>query len=309
MPAVSICIPTYNHARFLKDAVASATAQRYADLEILIVDNASQDETPEIAAQLASKDARIKYLRHPENVGLIRNFDACLQIAQGRYIKYLCSDDVLEPECVARMAEVLDAQPEVAVVACARTMTDVDLNPLRVVTARAVACRVPSLEMISECFFLGNKIGEPTAVMFRRADAARGFRLSYQQLVDLEMWFHLMQSGDIYVLPGPLCRVRQHQNQATWGNDRDGKIVADRRLLYAEFADLVASYATLPRRLLWDVRMAYALARSEAAGCQVGSAVSEVYFGRTFRGFTRPMLRLATATRLRRWHPEDSQPA
>ena len=57
MPDVSICIPTYNHARFLKDAVVSASSQRYEDLEILIVDNASQDDTPEIVAQLASTEA------------------------------------------------------------------------------------------------------------------------------------------------------------------------------------------------------------------------------------------------------------
>jgi glycosyltransferase involved in cell wall biosynthesis len=298
MPAVSICIPTYNHAKFIGDALASASSQRYDDLEIVVLDNASQDDTARLVAQMASKDSRIKYVRHPENVGLIRNFDACLRLAQGRYIKFLCADDVLEPDCVARMVAVLDRQPGVSLVACARIMSDIDLKPVRTLATRAVATRISGPEMISECFFFGNRIGEPTAVMFRRADSERGFRMSYQQLVDLEMWFHLLRSGDIVVLPDALCRVRQHEVQATWSNDRDGKIVADRRLLYTEFADFAARHATLPRRFLWDVRMAYALARSETAGYRMDNPViPEVYFSRTFRGFTRPLLRLAAAMR------------
>lgn len=316
MPAVSICIPTYNHGRFLRDALASAVSQRYEDLEILVVDNASKDETPNIAAEMRSRDPRIKYVRQPENVGLIGNFDTCLRLAQGDYIKFLCSDDVLEPDCVSVMAHLLDRLPEVSLVACARILTDVDLKPLRTLAARPVATRIPGAQMISECFFFGNRIGEPTAVMFRRAECGRGFRGSYQQIVDLEMWFHLMQAGDIFVLPDPLCRVRRHQDQATWSNDKDGKIVADRRLLYAEFAEFAGKHASFSRRLVWDLRMAYALARSESSGWRPSNAtISEVYFRGTFRRFTRPMVRLATAAALRRlrwidrpWATRRSQP-
>jgi hypothetical protein len=194
------------------------------------------------------------------------------------------------------MAEVLERQPGVSLVACGRSISDVNLMPRRVLSARSAPTRIAGPEMIAECFFFGNRIGEPTAVMFRRADAARGFRGSYYQLLDLEMWFHLMQAGDFFVLPQPLCSVRRHSDQATWINAKDGRIVEERRLLYAEFAGLAGKYGTLSRRCIWDFRMAYALARSESAGYSpADTAFDEVYFRRAFKRFTRPMVRLMLA--------------
>ena len=299
MPLVSICIPTYNHARFLRDAIVSASAQRFDDLEIVVVDNASMDETPEIAAEAASRDSRIRYFRHPQNIGLIGNFDACMRLASGQYIKFLCSDDVLESDCVPVMAEVLDSNPRVSIVACARTITDVNLAALRIVRARPVPTRIPGDEMIAECFFLGNRIGEPTAVMFRRSDAARGFRRSYCQLLDMEMWFHLLQKGDFFTLPQSLCRVRRHDDQASRINDREGRIVEERRLLYLEFASSAAKYGSLSRRCIWDFRMAQALARSQLAGyLPSDKTFREVYFQRAFDMFTRPVARLLVAAGL-----------
>lgn len=301
MPLVSVCIPTYNHARFLERALLSASAQSSSDLEILVVDNASQDDTGRMVAEAAARDGRIRYVRHPENIGLVGNFDACIHLASGRYVKFLCSDDALEPDCVSTMVEVFEREPGVSLVACGRIISDQDLAPLRVLTARSGACRVEGPQMIAECFFLGNRIGEPTAVMFRRADALRGFRRDYHQLLDLEMWFHLLKMGDFFSLPHPLCRIRRHSAQATRTNDKEGRIVEERRLLYGEFSAVAKRYASFPRRCVWDFRMAYALARSEAAGyVPAYSSVGEVYFRRAFKQFTRPVVRLMMGAGLER---------
>ena len=86
--------------------------------------------------------------------------------------------------------------------------------------------------MLAECFFLGNRIGEPTAVMFRRADSSQGFSLEYNQLVDLVMWFHLLYVGDYIALPEALCTIRSHEGQATKANELSGRTVEDRRRLF-----------------------------------------------------------------------------
>jgi glycosyltransferase involved in cell wall biosynthesis len=296
MPSVSICIPTYNHAKFLKDALCSAVAQTYLDLDILVLDNASQDDTESVVAEFASKDSRIRYIRHPTNIGIIGNLDACIEHAQGKYIKILCADDRLEPECVSAMAAILEKHSTVSLVGCARTITDVHLLPLRVAKVRGNHECVPGQEMIAECFYLGNRIGEPTAVMFRRSEAMRGFCGNYPHLVDMEMWFHLLSKGDFYALPEALCITRSHAGQATWVNDQDGRIVEDRRRLYLDFGDSAGRSAGLFRQCIWDFRMAYAVVRSKSAGWRgINNAMREVYFPRLFPRFTYPMVRLLMA--------------
>ena len=81
MPSVSICIPTYNHADFLDESLRSAMAQTYEDLEILVLDNASQDDTKTIVANASLHDPRIRYVRHDQNIGLIKNLNACIEFA------------------------------------------------------------------------------------------------------------------------------------------------------------------------------------------------------------------------------------
>src|SRR3954464_4420520 len=87
---VSICIPTYNRAGSLAKALASAQAQTFTDVEILVVDNHSDDETEALVREAARADARIRYVRQPENVGLARNFSACIAEARRELTKFFC---------------------------------------------------------------------------------------------------------------------------------------------------------------------------------------------------------------------------
>jgi glycosyltransferase involved in cell wall biosynthesis len=293
MPTVSVCIPTYNHGRFIGDSLSSAMRQTYDDLEIVVIDNASQDDTQEIVARMAADDSRVRYVRHATNVGMIGNMNACIEHSRGTYLKLLCADDVLEPDCVAQMAAVLDQHPAVALVGCARTMTDVNLAPFRVARARTDFTHISGERMIAECFFFGNRIGEPTAVMFRRAAALRGFSPRYNQLVDLEMWFHLLCGGDFAALPASLCSIRIHEGQASRKNEDGGRVVADRQRLFRDFAMPVGSSAGLLRKWTWDFRMAYSVARiSPVTGVSAAGSAAETFFPQVFAWLTYPMVRL-----------------
>jgi glycosyltransferase involved in cell wall biosynthesis len=117
VPLVSIGIPTCNRAAGLQVAVRSAQAQSYPRLEILITDNASDDSTPEVGAALAKADPRVRYVRHPHNLGPTANFEAARRLASGPYFLWLADDDWLGPDYVRRCVEVLETEPDHALVA------------------------------------------------------------------------------------------------------------------------------------------------------------------------------------------------
>jgi len=296
-PLVSICIPTFNHASTLADAIDSARAQTYKNIEILIADNHSMDSTAAIAQGAASGDARISYLRQAENLGLGRNFSACIARARGEFIKFLCDDDMLAPECVASLVPLLVANDRVALAACARQFVGDDLVPIRVAALRNHSTVIDGARMARECFAFGNRIGEPTAVLFRRRDAMRGFDARYEQAVDLDMWIHLMEKGSLAFLSEPLCSVRQHAGQASRANIRTGRVVEDKRLMFREMAPRYRARLSWLEKYAWDARMASSVARARRSGGTVDTAaLSEVFHGKTFRHVLLPLAAIAWAS-------------
>jgi glycosyltransferase involved in cell wall biosynthesis len=280
---VSICIPTYNRAVTLAAAVASAQAQTHRDLEILVVDDQSSDGTEAMVREAARADSRVRLVRQKQNVGLARNFSACIAEARGEFIKFLCDDDLLEPDCVAKLMEAL-SRPGVALAACARKLVDHELRPIRVAAARRRAALIDGETMTRELFAKGNTIGEPTAVLFRRGAAARGFDVRYDQAFDLEMWCHLLRLGAFAFVPAPLCSVRIHSAQATRRNISAGSIIDDKRRLFREMLPRLAGRLSRRERWLWDLRMASSLGRTRAAGAPADAAgISEIFHPRAFR--------------------------
>ena len=291
---ISICIPTYNRAATLAKAIASAQAQTYRDTEIVVVDNHSSDGTEAMVREAAGADRRIRLLRHAENLGMARNFSACIAEARGEYVKFLCDDDWLEPDCAARLLEAL-SRPGVALSACARRMVDDNLKPVRVVGTRRRPALIDGETMTRELFVRGNTIGEPTAVLFRRREAARGFDARYEHALDVEMWCHLLRGGGLAYVAEPLCSVRLHSAQATRGNIHAGSIIEDKRRLFREMLPRLAGRLSLRERWLWDLRMASSLGRTRAAGAPADAAgISEIFHPRAFRALV-PLAAMAWA--------------
>jgi len=104
-PLVSIIIPTYNRARLFREALTSAQAQTYAPLEIVIVDDASTDETPEIARSAADADDRVRFIQQEHNVGPNRNWQTGILTSQGDYFCFLADDDTLLPTFTQALVE------------------------------------------------------------------------------------------------------------------------------------------------------------------------------------------------------------
>jgi glycosyltransferase involved in cell wall biosynthesis len=121
---VSIGLPVYNGGAYLEAAVESLFRQTYQDFDLLIADNASTDDTPEVAARLAARDRRVRVVRNGRNLGATANFRRVLGEATGPYFKWACADDWCAPDLLELCVGVLDRRPDV--VLCFGLTTEVD---------------------------------------------------------------------------------------------------------------------------------------------------------------------------------------
>ena len=257
MPKVSVCIPAYNYAHFLSDAIDSVLAQTCQDFELLVIDNCSIDNTKEVVNRYMADDPRISYICNESNIGPVRNLNRCLELATGEYIKILCADDLLLPTCLELMVRALDQHPTASLVASGRKLVDSDLQPIRSLAYSFREEYIPGVAAINRCLFTGNHIGEPTAVLFRKKDISRGFNSDYAQLVDLEMWFYLLEQGDFVFLPQDLCLFRQHAAQGTKTNLKTFNFLDDEEKLFNDYLSKPYISATPLNILNWKFIMVW----------------------------------------------------
>jgi glycosyltransferase involved in cell wall biosynthesis len=112
-PRVTIGLPTYNGARFLRPAITSILEQDFGDFELLVADNASTDATPAIVSELAAADPRVRHLPSEVNRGAAWNFNRLVDAARGGYFTWMADDDTYEPGFLGACVEVLDGSPDV----------------------------------------------------------------------------------------------------------------------------------------------------------------------------------------------------
>src|SRR5438270_3724752 len=249
-PKVSVCIDSFNYGRFLPEAIESVLEQSFADFELIIADDRSSDNSLEIAQRYARKDSRIRIDVAPVNRGMVKNRNACLSLARGEFIKWLHADDFLcSRDALARMAAVLEANWAISLVASARRIVNERSNPIDTWSCFEQERPISGTGVIRRCLFeQRNLIGGPSAVMFRRALAARGFDEDFFVMADLEMWFHLLEQGCFAYIREPLCAFRSHGQQQT---QRDRSALAPalenrellRRYLHKDYVQL--------RRWIW----------------------------------------------------------
>jgi glycosyltransferase involved in cell wall biosynthesis len=221
---VSILTPAYKPDYFA-EALRSALAQSHVDFEHVICDDSPGEEIAAIVRAVAGDDPRVRYVRNPSRLGERRNYLRCFELARGEHIKYLNDDDLLAPDCLARMSAALDAHPAVTLVtsyrrlidAAGRTLPDTAFNR-HVVQRDSLLDGRGLLDLLLRR--LTNVIGEPTTVMFRRADLAANQPdlMSYGGRAtmyngDTYMWTTLLARGDAVYFAEPLSCFRCHGTQ------------------------------------------------------------------------------------------------
>jgi hypothetical protein len=213
-PRVSVCIPAYNYARYLPAAIDSVLAQEFGDYELVVVDNASQDDTP---AVLARYGERIRAHRNERNVGLFGNFARCLELARGELVKFLSADDWLHPAFLAEGVALMDRHPSAAIVSGPGFFVDGDGRVYGMGTTGVFEPGlVPGPVALRAQADLLNVIGMPSNTLLRRAavETAGGFDERFAPAADVHLWGKLLARHDLAWLARPRCYLRVHSAKA-----------------------------------------------------------------------------------------------
>ena len=206
---MTVIVPSYNHAAFVAQAVGSALVQTEQCVEVLVIDDGSEDDSVACLAPL--DDPRLTVLTQ-ENRGLSRTLNRGLELARGRWVKFLPSDDLLAPECLARELAVIDSTPGVELVFCLPEVVDAALVPLADPAPQAwfdTAAR--TRDELLPGLIERNFLSAPGALFRRdRALEAGGFDVSLAIAQDYDLWLRLLPRCDARLLPERLVKVRWH---------------------------------------------------------------------------------------------------
>jgi glycosyltransferase involved in cell wall biosynthesis len=106
---VTVGLPVYNGARYLRESLTSILAQSFTDFEVVVTDNASSDRTGDICRELGARDPRVRYIRNDRNLGAAANYNRAFENARGRYFKWVAHDDAYDPTFLERCVATLEA--------------------------------------------------------------------------------------------------------------------------------------------------------------------------------------------------------
>ena len=166
-PLVSILIPVFNRANFIGECIESALSQTYTNVEVVVVDNASTDETWNICKKYADIDQRVQIFRNKSNIGPVNNWICCAQKAKGYFTKILFSDDCLDANCLTEMLQPLN-DPDVAFVYCAARIGKTR-EKSTIAYAQPDSMRIDSIEYVN-LVLSGMAPVSPGAVLLRKYD-------------------------------------------------------------------------------------------------------------------------------------------
>ncbi len=183
---VSVIIPSYNHSAFVIDAISSVLNQTYKDIELIVIDDGSKDQSPTLLKEFNEKNHFTLVLK--ENEGVCATLNRGIKIASGDLITFLASDDLMPPTKISEQVEMMSKHPEVDVIAGAITIID-DTN-------KPVSKRTPKyLGLVTfEQMLERNQVIAPTA-MFRKETFQKFGRYNPEYVIeDYYMWLKILSN-------------------------------------------------------------------------------------------------------------------
>lgn len=215
-PTVSVVVPIYNQAPFIRETVDSALSQDFEDFELLLSDDGSTDATPEILAEYARRDPRVQVVASPVNTGIAGAFNRALDARSGRYVAWLGGDDVWLPGKLARQVAVLEERPEA--LGCCHDAEVFDSASggvygrfTEVYNGRR-GVRDGGIELLLDPTYMmlpSTMMVRSSAIGSRRFDPR--VRVSNDWLLDIEIFRH----GQVIGIDDVLARYRRHERNAT----------------------------------------------------------------------------------------------
>ena len=218
MSSVDVIVPCYRYGRFLRECVESVLAESALHVRVLIIDDASPDNTAEVAVELAKEDSRVTFLRHTTNKGHIATYNEGIEWVSADYMLLLSADDYLLPGALSRSAKLMDTHPEIGFTYGQAVDLWGDGATIQTNTAVQIGDKggwriLRGLEFVKliERSGLINIVPTPTAVV--RTELQKrlgGYRPELPHSGDMEMWLRLSVYAPVGILEAHQAVSRRH---------------------------------------------------------------------------------------------------
>lgn len=213
-PLVSVCIPAYNSAQFIERTIRSALSQTYPNIEVVVVDDCSTDNTVEVVRNI--DDSRVRLICNEDNLGMTGNWNKCVESCEGEYVKLIPADDMLHPMAIAKSVEALSADEDVKLVIISAGLVDNDDKVVGSYVHWHKEGAVKGSKVAKTSAMINNFYGSPVCGLFRKSDFLKtgGFDPDIPYILDFDLWMGLSALGKVYFIKEKLCffRVRQDSN-------------------------------------------------------------------------------------------------
>lgn len=200
MPKISVCIPVYNGEAYLAQTIRSVLDQTYSDFELVIIDNASTDNTVSIVRSFT--DSRIRLIQNETNVGMLGNWNNCLRYGNCEYMQLLCADDLLTPDNFQKKVRILEDYPEVGMVFSGSHV--INENNKVVMNRRpfSTSCLWDGKKLARRSFRNHNYNAEPSNVMFRKSTSLQvgSFDPDLWFTLDWNYWLRMCSVSKVYYI-------------------------------------------------------------------------------------------------------------
>jgi len=216
VPRVSVCVPSYNHSRFLGQTLESILKQTYSDLEIIIVDDGSTDDSLEIARRYVSNHpSKIRLLTHPnhQNLGISATVNAAFAAVRGEYWMGIPSDDLLHSDKLARQVEFLDRHQEIGWVYSYANFIDNEGQPIEGLFGADITKESDPVETLIQ----GNQVPGMTALMRHSVSAMVGLHHPSLLYSDWHYWVRMAAASRVAFIAEPLVYYRLHETNTSIG--------------------------------------------------------------------------------------------
>lgn len=211
---VSILIPTFNRANYLRMAIDSAIEQTYSNIEIIVLDDCSTDETVNVMRDYKNKKNLI-FIRNDKNIGFIKNWNKGMELSTGEYIKIMGDDDLLDKNCITEQARILETSPDIGIVCCNyfiidgnnKIMQEAGRYPYRLFKSDT---KESGSDFTINYLLQKRAVGWPTAILFRRLDIKKAgfFDIDMGSPADIDMWCRILRFSNFYYIDKKLANCR-----------------------------------------------------------------------------------------------------
>jgi glycosyltransferase involved in cell wall biosynthesis len=209
LPTVSVIIPVKDGARYVREALQSMLDQDLADIEVIVVDDGSSDDSAAIASSLGSRDGRVKVVAN-RGKGIVDALNMGISLAGAPLVARMDCDDVSLPDRLRRQVACFDADPDLKLLGTAGLQIDRDGQPTG-------PMEVPvGNEQLRAALSRYNPMLHPT-VMFRTEAVHRvgGYRRAFTYAEDYDLWLRLSETGKLANLDARLVKLRSHPGQVS----------------------------------------------------------------------------------------------